>query len=100
MMPEKTTLLQNYPNPFNPETWIPYHLAQGAEVNIEIYDTRGIVVRRLDLGYQTAGFYTDRAKAAYWDGRNAAGESVASGAYIICLSTPSFHHLRQMVILK
>ena len=28
----------NYPNPFNPETWIPYQLAQTAEVTISIYN--------------------------------------------------------------
>ena len=26
-----------------------------------------------------AGYYTDRTKAAYWDGKNAFGEKVASG---------------------
>ena len=38
LTPKGTTLLPNYPNPFNPETWIPYQLAQGAEVEIAIYD--------------------------------------------------------------
>ena len=57
LTPEETALLQNYPNPFNPETWIPYRLAQGAEVNIAIYDAKGTPVRRLALGYQAAGEY-------------------------------------------
>ena len=38
-------------------------------------------MRQLDLGHQPAGYYTDRTKAAYWDGRNEHGESVASGIY-------------------
>ena len=77
----ETHLLPNYPNPFNPETWIPYQLASAADVKLTIYDMKGELVRRLDLGYQPAGYYTDRAKAAYWDGRNESGESVASGIY-------------------
>ena len=63
-----TALLANYPNPFYPETWIPYRLPQAADVNLTIYDTKGVPVRRLDLGHQFAGDYTDRVKAAYWDG--------------------------------
>ena len=54
-IPETTALLPNYPNPFNPETWIPYHLAQDANVTLTIYDTRGSVVRELTLGHQAAG---------------------------------------------
>ena len=43
--PRKTVLAQNYPNPFNPETWIPYQLSQPGTVEIQIYDTRGKIVR-------------------------------------------------------
>ena len=53
LIPEETMLLANYPNPFNPETWIPYHLANPSEVWITIYDTRGVLVRQLDLGSST-----------------------------------------------
>ena len=79
LTPKETTLLPNYPNPFNPETWIPYRLAREAEVKITIYDTKGTLVHRLALGNQAAGYYAERGKAAYWDGRNEDGETVASG---------------------
>ena len=82
LTPKETALLPNYPNPFNPETWIPYRLAQEAEVAITIYDTKGTLVRRLALGNQAAGYYAERRTAAYWDGRNERGEAVASGIYI------------------
>ena len=99
-IPAETALLPNYPNPFNPETWIPYQLAEDADVTLTIYDTRGVTVRRLDLGHQLAGYYADRGKATYWNGRNDNGESVASGLYFYQLGTPSFSHVRGMVILK
>ena len=98
--PETTVLLPNYPNPFNPETWIPYQLSDASEVQITIYDTKGIVVRTLELGHQAAGYYTDRKRAAYWDGRNGLGENVASGIYFYQLQTDEVSHLRKMVILK
>ena len=86
LIPKETALLPNYPNPFNPETWIPYRLSHASDVDVTIYDTRGMVVRRLDLGHQMAGYYTDRTKAAYWNGRNESGESVARRN--LFLSTP------------
>ena len=98
--PDETALLENYPNPFNPETWIPYHLANDADVQISIYDINGGLVRQLDLGHQRAGYYTDRSRAAYWDGRNEFGEHVATGIYFYQLQAGSESFLRKMVILK
>ena len=100
LIPKETALLSNYPNPFNPETWIPYRLAHAADVQITIYNTRGTVVRRLDVGHQSAGFYTDRAQAAYWDGRNSRGELVASGLYFYQLRAGDYTALRRMVVVK
>ena len=98
--PEKTQLLANYPNPFNPETWIPYELATDTDVRITIYNAQGVVVRVLELGHQAAGYYTDRERAAYWDGRNALGEQVASGIYFYQFETDEMSSMRKMVILK
>lgn len=100
LIPEETTLLANYPNPFNPETWIPYQLANPSDVRITIYDTRGTVIRRLDLGHQREGYYASRSRAAYWDGRNTVGERVASGVYFYQLQTDHLSLLRKMLILK
>ncbi|MCE2394934.1 hypothetical protein J4G02_10150, partial [Candidatus Poribacteria bacterium] len=61
---------------------------------------KGAPVRRLDLGHQPAGYYTDQAKAAYWDGRNDSGESVASGVYFYQIRAGHYTALRRMVILK
>ena len=99
-LPEQTQLLANYPNPFNPETWIPYHLATDTHVEIRIYDTRGSLVRSLELGHQRAGIYTGRGRAAYWDGRNDIGERVASGIYFYQLQTENLSSVRKMLILK
>ena len=98
--PTQNLLLQNYPNPFNPETWIPYQLSENTPVSISIYDTTGRLVRTLSLGFQSAGFYNSQGRAAYWDGRNALGERVASGIYFYQLTTPAFQQTRRLVIEK
>ena len=97
---EKTTLLANYPNPFNPETWIPYQLAEPAAVTLRIYAISGALVRALDLGHQSEGRYHDRSRAAYWDGKNEVGESVASGVYFYTLTAGDFTATRKMLIRK
>ena len=100
LIPKETALLHNYPNPFNPETWIPYQLAESAEVILTIYDANGEMVRYLALGHQAVGMYRSRSRALYWDGRNQLGESVASGLYFYTLRAGEFSATRRMLILK
>ena len=113
----RTSVSQNYPNPFNPDTWIPYGLAQDANVTISIYNAKGQLIRTLNLGEQKAGIYVSKDKTAYWDGRDNSGEKVASGVYFYTLQVEyqsqqgrgkfypdekagSFRMTRKMVILK
>ena len=100
LIPITTALLPNYPNPFNPDTWIPFHLADDADATLTIYDAAGVLVRQFDLGYQSAGFYTDRGRASYWDGRNQQGETVANGVYFCTLTAGDFSATRKMLIRK
>jgi hypothetical protein len=99
-LPEVTRLAQNYPNPFNPETWIPFELAAVADVTIEIYDAKGQRIRTLTLGQRPAGSYLTRERAAYWDGRNARGEPVASGVYFYTFTAGAFTETRRLMVLK
>ena len=99
-VPEETALLPNYPNPFNPETWIPYQLALPTEVTVAIHAADGRLVRTLALGYQAAGVYKSKGRAAYWDGRNAQGEPVASGVYFYTLMTGDYTATRKLLIRK
>ena len=109
VIPQKSALWPNYPNPFNPETWIPYDLAEDADVYIQIYNLKGESVRHLNIGFQSAGIYRTQSRAAYWDGRNSVGELVASGTYFYVLtarcenrnlSESQFRATRRMVIVK
>ena len=97
---KQPSLLQNYPNPFNPETWIPYQLANPADVTVSIYAADGKLVRTLAFGQQAAGIYESRDRAAYWDGKNELGEPVSSGVYFYTLSAGQFTATRRMLILK
>ena len=100
VVPKQTALLVNYPNPFNPETWIPYQLSEASDVTVSIYAVDGSLIRTLALGHQPAGLYQRKSRAAYWDGRNAFGERVASGLYFYTLTAGDFTATRKMLIRK
>ena len=97
---KKTELFANFPNPFNPETWIPYQLADPSNVTLTIHSATGAVVRILPLGYQSEGVYKTPQRAAHWDGKDKAGEPVASGIYFYTLTAGKFTATRKMFILK
>ena len=100
LRPSRARLLPNYPNPFNPETWIPFELAEAGRVGLRIYDLAGSLVRRIDLGSRTPGYYLTRADAAHWDGRNDAGEPVGSGVYVYELRAGASRDVRKLLISK
>ena len=100
LTPKETALLPNYPNPFNPETWIPYQLAEPAEITVSIHAADGRLVRTLVLGHQPVGIYKSRSSAAHWDGRNTLGEPMSSGVYFYTLTAGEFTATRKMLIRK
>ena len=98
--PERSSLLPNYPNPFNPETWMPYQLSEPGKVIIEIYTIVGQLVRTLDIGQRGPGSYVTQKQAAYWAGRNNAGEKVSSGIYFYFMRTDNSTTMRKLTVSK
>ncbi len=96
----KSSLYQNYPNPFNPETWIPYQLAEDADVSIKIHNVAGQLVRTLHPGHRPAGLYISKHKAAYWDGKNEMGEDVSSGVYFYTIQAADLIATKTMAISR
>lgn len=77
--------LTSYPNPFHPNetaTTIAYVLDDAATVRLRVYTISGGLV--LDRQYPSGGAGGQTGlNEIQWDGRNAAGEPVASGGYIV-----------------
>jgi flagellar hook assembly protein FlgD len=67
---------------------------------IRIYNAQGQLVRTLDLGQRETGFYLSRARAAYWNGLNSAGEKVSSGIYFYQMKAGDFSSTRRLLVLK
>gem|GEM_PF-3997509 len=88
-------LEQNYPNPFNPSTTIRFALPEAGDVSLKIYNLQGQLVREVVNGHLESGRHN-----AVWDGRNAAGQQVASGLYWYRLRAGSFVQTRKMVLVR
>ena len=67
---------------------------------IQIYDTQGIRVRKLNLGQKSVGAYLTKNAAAHWDGQNDCGEALSSGIYLYQLRADKFSATRRMILAK
>jgi hypothetical protein len=94
-IPSRFELHANHPNPFNPSTAIAYDLPKASKVRLVIYDVSGREIRVLADADEEPG-----RRIATWDGRNARGETVASGVYFYRLNAGDFVQTRKMVFLK
>ena len=85
----------NYPNPFTETTTIPYRLAEGGLVEIEVYDIRGHRVVTLVRQEQAPGTYR-----VSWNGRDAFGDPVASGTYVVRMRAGNRTATRKVVLVR
>ena len=94
--PSAFALGANYPNPFNPGTTIPLVVpAEAGDVDLTIYNTLGQSVRQMWNGPLAAGEHR-----LTWDGRDAQGQPVAAGVYVVRLHQGDQTRIRKMVKLE
>lgn len=101
-VPDEVWLSPNYPNPFsangafgNPETAFEYHLPHAAQVVVTIFNLQGQKVATLTQGARTAGLHKVR-----WNGRDGAGQPVASGVYLYQLRADNFVAVKKALLLR
>ncbi|HEX5133397.1 MAG TPA: FlgD immunoglobulin-like domain containing protein [Candidatus Krumholzibacteria bacterium] len=93
--PVETRLGACYPNPFNPSTTIPFTLVRDGHVTLRVYDAGGRLVATLVDTTLPAG-----AHRAQWNGTNAVGHAVASGAYFARLETDGRTETGKLLLVK
>jgi hypothetical protein len=95
-VPQKRGLLNNVPNPFNPSTVIYYVMPEGGgDIRIEVFDTRGRLVRSLVDGFVSGGPQT-----VEWNGRDNRGLDMPSGVYFYRLDGPGGEKALKMLLLR
>lgn len=84
------------PNPFNPETSVHFTIPRALPVTAEVWSVDGARIRTLADGATLAA----GEHALRWDGRNGAGQSVASGVYFVRVETPLGRRVTRAVLLE
>jgi hypothetical protein len=95
MQPQSFGLAQNYPNPFNATTTIRFSLKSDGEATLSVYDLLGRRINTLKSGRLSAGTHS-----IAWNGKNEAGNEVASGVYFYRLESTEGSETRRMLLLK
>jgi cytochrome c553 len=93
--PARTELFPAFPNPFNPVTTIRFSLATRQRVRIDVFDVTGARVSTLVDEARPAG-----VQRVTWNGRDSREEPVASGVYMIRMTTAERTFVRKAVLLK
>ena len=94
VLPRSNALGQNYPNPFNPSTLIPFEIAEGGHVRLDVFNILGQRVVTLIDEPRRAGLYK-----AQWDATDAAGRPVGTGVYLYRLTTGRWQEARRLVLI-
>ena len=94
-IPLVTGIRSIYPNPFNPSATIMYELEQPANVNIEIYNNRGQIVRSFAIGQKEKGRYK-----LLWDGTDNSGSVCGTGIYFIKMQAGKESFIKKAALIK
>ncbi len=94
-LPLVQRLYPNVPNPFNPRTAIAFDLPHPSSVRLEIFNLRGELVRTLVREDRAPGHHT-----VIWEGNDDGGRAVASGSYILRLSTQEGVHREKVILVR
>ncbi len=94
-LPAAAVLEPPWPNPFNHRVTIPYRIAEAGSVRLEVFSMTGQRLLRLVDGWRPAGDHK-----ALWDGVDARGRPLASGAYVVRLRSGEVVDQRKIALLK
>jgi len=94
-LPTEIKLAQNYPNPFNPTTTIKIELPKAMDVRLDIFNTRGQIVRTLADEHFAAGIHN-----LVWDATNKQGQKAPSGIYYYRLKAVKETFIKKLLLLK
>ncbi|MBK7106511.1 MAG: T9SS type A sorting domain-containing protein [Ignavibacteriae bacterium] len=94
-IPTSFKLGQSYPNPFSSTTAIPYALDKESNVNVNIYDILGRVVRKFEIGMESVGSHN-----LFWNGKNNSGNLVSNGIYFYQFLVNGESQIKKMIFNK
>jgi len=84
-----TSLLHIYPNPFYDKVDIRYQITDKSEIDIDIYDATGRLVKELK-----------NTQPIIWDGSDNLGKKLPTGVYFLEFKAGDYLETRKLILLK
>ncbi len=91
----RSSLTCPFPNPFNPMTTIHFAVGRTGPVSLQVFDTRGRLVKRLTGENLATGEYR-----RIWDGSTDAGAKTSAGVYYLRLITVDGAKTAKLTLIK
>ena len=95
ILPTEFSISNAYPNPFNPVTAINISIPKKSEITIVVHDLLGRRLLKIERNFTRAGNYQ-----FVWSGKNASGENVTSGVYLISIQYDNKNFIKKVTLLK
>jgi hypothetical protein len=98
LVPTEFFLSQNYPNPFREKTTIKFCVPYRTRVKLEIFNTKGKLIKKLLDEEKQAGSYEIELDVA--DFHSAEGRNLEEGMYFFRLEARDFIEMKKMLFMK
>jgi len=95
VVPSAISLGSPMPNPFNPSITISFNVRQAGNINLNIYDLGGRLIKSLTSQDFEVGQYTRR-----WDGRDNNGSMMPAGVYLVRIQGEAATDSKKITLVK
>jgi len=87
--------LVSFPNPVRGSVRFRFELPTSGSVRLDVHDVRGRLMQKVSLGTWNRGMHD-----AVWEGRSGDGRRLASGVYLLRLSTTTGSATRKIIVQR
>lgn len=84
-----------FPNPFNPDISIEFFVSGDSHVSLAVFNLKGQLIKILVDNYPGRGKHL-----VSWNGTNEHGQAIASGIYLLRLTTDDIQDVKKIMLLK
>ena len=94
LLPQTVEIETAFPNPFNPSATITYSLQEAGSVAIQVFDLQGKLITSIQA-FESAGKHNFK-----WNAQNNFGQIVASGTYLIKVTSGNSSAIRMITLVR
>jgi flagellar hook assembly protein FlgD len=82
-----------FPNPTTGTATVRFDLVRASDVEVDLYDVRGALMRKIASGWRAPGSYTET-----WDGHDRGGRRLPKGVYLLRFTAGAHRETRKVIV--